>query len=152
MTDLTDYTEEDLEQLRVKVVAEQNRRWTISTVPDQMDRLVRDLLAASGQVEGGEWVEPTGYENAYPPGWKVTHNGNEWTSLYAGNILEPGVSGWKMTPVEDEAPPEYKDPAGYLDVYNTGDLVTFEGEIYRAKQDDISWSPAVSPTAWEKVI
>ena len=141
----------ELNQLKQMVDAEIRRRQTLASVPDQMDKLVRDMLAASGQVEGGAWVEPTGYENAYPKGWVVTHNGHEWTSNIAGNTLEPGVSGWTMTPVEGEPPPEYKDPQGYQDAYNEGDLVTFEGDVYRCLRDGTTWSPRVAPTVWELV-
>lgn len=149
--DITDATDAELRQLKVIIDGELSRRRTLATGADQMDKLVRDMLSASGQVEGGEWVQPTGYENAYPKGWVVTHNGNEWTSTYSGNTLEPGVSGWTMTPVEGEPPAEYKDPQGYQDAYNEGDLVTFEGNVYRARQDGVSWSPSVAPTVWELV-
>lgn len=148
--DIGEATDAELAELKRMIDTELSRRRTLATGADQMDKLVRDMLAAAGQVEGGQWVQPTGYENAYPNGWVVMHNGHEWTSNYVGNILEPGVSGWTMTPVEGEAPPEYKDPAGYLDVYNTGDLVMFEGDVYRCLQDGVSWSPAVAPTVWEK--
>ena len=149
--DITDATDAELRQLKTMIDTELSRRETLASVPDQMDKLVRDMLAASGQVESGEWVQPTGYENAYPKGWVVTHNGNEWTSTYSGNTLEPGVSGWTMTPVEGEPPAEYKDPAGYQDAYNEGDLVTFEGNVYKCLRDGTTWSPSVAPTVWEIV-
>ena len=151
MAAIADATDQELEQYRQAIVAEQERRRTLATGADQMDKLVRDMLAASGQVEGGVWVQPTGYENAYPKGWVCTHNGNEWTSNIAGNTLEPGVSGWTVTPVEGEPPPEYKDPQGYQDAYNEGDLVTFEGDVYRCLRDGTTWSPRVAPTVWELV-
>lgn len=148
---ITEATDQELEATRQAIVAEQERRRTLATGADQMDRLVRDMLLAAGQVDGGEWVQPTGHENAYPKGWVCAHDGHEWTSTYAGNILEPGVSGWTMTPVEGEAPPEYKEPTSYLDAYNTGDIVTFEGNTYRCIRDGTSWSPTAAPTVWEKL-
>lgn len=148
---IADATDTELEKTRQAIVKEQERRRTLANAGQAMDDIARSVLAASGQVVGGEWQAPTGYENAYPKGWVVTHNGNEWTSTYSGNTLEPGVSGWTQTVEEGEAPPEYKDPAGYEDAYNTGDLVMFEGAVYRAKQDGITWSPSVAPTVWEKV-
>lgn len=149
--DIGSVSDAELRQLKRMIDGELSRRETLASVPDQMDKLVRDMLAATGQVEGGEWVQPTGYENAYPKGWVVTHNGHEWTSNIAGNTLEPGVSGWTMTPVEGEPPPEYKDPQGYQDAYNKGDLVTFEGDVYRCLRDGTTWSPRVAPTVWELV-
>ncbi len=42
-----------------------------------------------------EWVQPTGAQDAYALGYKVTHKGHLWESLYAANVWEPGVFGWK---------------------------------------------------------
>lgn len=151
MTDLTDYTDEDLEQLRVKVVAEQNRRWTISSVPDQMDKLVRDLLAASGQVVGGVWVQPTSAMDAYPEGWTVEHDGKQWVSLTPANVWIPGQSGWREV-VAEGSTPDWVQPAGSHDAYQTGDHITFEGAEYVSLIDGNIWSPTAYPQGWELVI
>lgn len=48
---------------------------------------------ASGEIE--EWIQPTGSEDAYNKGDKVTHNDKTWESVYDGkNVWEPGVYGW----------------------------------------------------------
>lgn len=47
---------------------------------------------ASGGIE--EWIQPTGSEDAYNTGDKVTHNGKTWESNCDGNVWEPGVYGW----------------------------------------------------------
>lgn len=48
---------------------------------------------ASGEIE--EWIQPTGSEDAYNKGDKVTHNDKTWISVYDGkNVWEPGVYGW----------------------------------------------------------
>lgn len=47
---------------------------------------------ASGGIE--EWVQPTGSEDAYNTGDKVTHNGKTWESNCDDNVWEPGVYGW----------------------------------------------------------
>ena len=49
--------------------------------------------------EWPEWVQPTGAQDAYAKGSKVTHNGKKWISSYDANVWEPGVYGWE----------EYKD-------------------------------------------
>lgn len=41
-----------------------------------------------------EWVQPTGAQDAYRLGDKVTHNGLRWISDYDNNTWEPGVYGW----------------------------------------------------------
>jgi hypothetical protein len=42
------------------------------------------------------WVQPTGAHDAYALGALVTHNGQTWESLYAANVWEPGVFGWRV--------------------------------------------------------
>ena len=42
-----------------------------------------------------EWVQPTGAQDAYNTGDKVSHNGKHWESLVDSNVWEPGVYGWQ---------------------------------------------------------
>ena len=44
--------------------------------------------------EWPEWVQPTGAQDAYARGDKVTHNGKHWVSTMDANVWEPGVAGW----------------------------------------------------------
>lgn len=46
--------------------------------------------------------------------------------------------------------PEYRQPSGAHDAYNTGDKVTFEGEHYVCKMDGCVWSPKDYPQGWTK--
>jgi hypothetical protein len=41
------------------------------------------------------WKQPVGAHDAYALGYKVLHNGHLWESLYAANVWEPGIFGWK---------------------------------------------------------
>lgn len=41
------------------------------------------------------WKQPAGAHDAYALGAKVTHKSRTWESLYAANVWEPGVFGWK---------------------------------------------------------
>lgn len=48
-------------------------------------------------VVGGypAWVQPTGAQDAYAMGARVTHNGQNWENTgSAANVWEPGVFGW----------------------------------------------------------
>lgn len=62
----------------------------------------------------------------------------------------------QTTPSEPDEPgtevewPEYVQPTGAHDAYNTGDKITFNGEHYTCKQDNCVWSPSAYPAAWEK--
>ena len=44
--------------------------------------------------EWPEWKQPTGAQDAYAKGDKVTHNDIHWTSDADANVWEPGVYGW----------------------------------------------------------
>ena len=44
--------------------------------------------------EWPEWVQPTGAQDAYMIGDKVSHNGLHWVSTMDANVYEPGVYGW----------------------------------------------------------
>lgn len=86
---------------------------------------------------------------------KVVHDGklykviqshtsqNDWNPLVAVSlfveIAPPGVI------------PEWTQPAGAHDAYNTGDEVMFEGTHYRSLIDANVWSPTAYPQGWEVV-
>ncbi len=61
--------------------------WTPDTVPALFTK-----IAAPGTVVA--WKQPTGAQDAYQIGDKVTHNGFTWQSTAANNVWAPGVFGW----------------------------------------------------------
>lgn len=52
-------------------------------------------------------------------------------------------------PVEEY--PEYKQPTGQHDAYNTGDKITYNGKKYICKMDGCVWKPDTYPDAWQEV-
>lgn len=46
--------------------------------------------------EWPEWRQPTGAQDAYAKGDKVSHTGHHWTSDVDANVWEPGVYGWTL--------------------------------------------------------
>jgi hypothetical protein len=44
--------------------------------------------------EWPDWVQPTGAQDAYMAGDKVTHNNKHWVSDVDNNVWEPSVYGW----------------------------------------------------------
>ena len=44
--------------------------------------------------EWPEWKQPTGAQDAYQQGDKVSHNDKHWVSDVNANVWEPGVYGW----------------------------------------------------------
>lgn len=155
MVDLTNLTDFDLDALRVAVLIEQERRSLIENAAERADDLSRRYLDAVGRTDGTEWVQPTGAHDAYPQGAVVTHDGKEWVSLTPANVWEPGVSGWREQAGDDPETgepevPEWVQPTGGHDAYNTGDRVTFEGAVYTSAIDGNVWSPTDYPAGWTK--
>lgn len=54
-------------------------------------------------------------------------------------------------PEPTEEYPEYVQPTGAHDAYNTGDKITYNGKKYICKLDGCVWAPDVYPQAWEEV-
>ena len=50
---------------------------------------------------------------------------------------------------EPEEWPEWVQPTGAHDCYNTGDKVTYNGQHYVSKIDGNVWSPDAYPAGWE---
>ena len=44
--------------------------------------------------EWPEWKQPTGAQDAYAKGDKVSYDGKHWISNVDGNVWAPGVYGW----------------------------------------------------------
>lgn len=59
-------------------------------IPELLPALWREISLE----EWPEWLQPTGAEDAYDLGDKVSHNGKRWISNVSNNVWEPGVYGW----------------------------------------------------------
>lgn len=118
------------------------------------------------QTDVPAWVNPgTSISQAYVRGDIVAHEGRVWESQVQGaNIWEPNGEGVHSTiwadvtdslypPTDDEGNPvvpDFVQPSGSHDAYNTGDKVTFNGEVYASLIDGNTWSPDSYPAGWEK--
>lgn len=65
----------------------------------------------------------------------------EWTP-------DTAVSLYKPIGVTEDGYPEWVQPLGASDAYNTGDIVSFNGVLYRSVIDGNVWSPADYPQGW----
>lgn len=63
-------------------------------------------------------------------------------------ILEGGEP---PAPPEPEEWPEYVQPTGAHDAYNTGDKITYNGQHYICKMEGCVWNPSDYPAGWELV-
>lgn len=130
--------------------------WTPSAVPSLYD--------AFGLDESGYplWAQPSGAHDAYNTGDIVNYNGTLYKSLIDGNAWSPDVypAGWEQvdggtvdpTPEPEPGPTTYPDfvqPTGAHDAYNTGDIVMYNGTAYRSLIDGNVWAPDAYPQGWE---
>ena len=58
---------------------------------------------------------------------------------------------YKKIGVTSEGYPQWVQPLGSSDAYNTGDIVSYHGTIYKSKIDGNVWSPIDYPTGWEEI-
>jgi hypothetical protein len=148
--DVTNLTDEELDQILTEVYAEQARRSSLTTIPDRINELNIGYLAAQGTVPGQDWRQPTGPFDAYPVDWEVLHNGKTWVSTIPFNVWEPGISSWREVVPEGAPPPDWVQPDS-TNPYMIGDKVTFEGQIWESLIDNNVWSPTGYPQGWAVV-
>lgn len=68
----------------------------------------------------------------------------EWTP-------DTAVSLYKPIGVSESGYPEWVQPLGASDAYNTGDIVSYNGTLYESVIDNNTWSPEAYPQGWEVV-
>lgn len=77
---------------------------------------------------------------------EVTIHDENW--LQEGSIFAPFL----QTEIDDTpVVQEFKQPLGTHDAYQTGDMVLFNGKVYQAVMDNVTWSPTDYPQAWKVV-
>ena len=140
---LTELSDDELDNLRIEVLIEQERRQTLANAPAQADDLARRYRTATGAKDGDPWTQPTGAHDAHPEGWTVTHNGVTYRSLIPSNVWEPGPgSRWWEAVTEDGAPTPEWAVGTY---YKVGDTVTYEGSEWECAHEHLGqagWEPS----------
>ena len=65
----------------------------------------------------------------------------------------PDATPALYTPIglSEEGYPKWSRPTGAHDAYNTGDIVDYNGTLYKSLIDGNVWSPEEYPAGWEKV-
>ena len=51
--------------------------------------------------------------------------------------------------LDDSGYPVWSQPTGSHDAYNTGDIVNYNGTLYKSLMDGNTYSPEVYPAGWE---
>lgn len=53
--------------------------------------------------------------------------------------------------LDESGYPIWSQPTGAHDAYNTGDIVNYNGTLYKSAMDGNVWAPDAYPQGWEKV-
>lgn len=67
----------------------------------------------------------------------------EWTP-------DTATSLYKKIGVTEEGYSEWVQPLGATDAYNTGDIVSYKGVLYRSLINGNVWNPEAYPSGWEE--
>ena len=94
--------------------------------------------------------------------WRSTIDNNVWApSAYPTGWTDLGVIGAVEEPEQpDPAPepepepeptgyPDFVQPTGAHDAYQTGDIVRYNGQLYESTIDNNVWSPDTYPQGWK---
>lgn len=103
---------------------------------------------------------PWSPERAYAAGEYLTYgvNGVGDPQLYKAAQAHTSQADWTpdvapalYTPLglTSEGYPVWSQPAGAHDAYNAGDIVDYQGTLYRCTIDGNVWSPDAYPLGWE---
>ena len=117
----------------------------VQTLPDEQALLVPSVFPL--------WQ----VEVAYEVGFKVRHKDILYKVLQAHTSQAdwtPDVTPALYTAIGlDEAGyPVWSQPTGVHDAYNTGDIVSYHGTLYRSVIDGNIYSPEIYPTGWKSCI
>lgn len=63
---------------------------------------------------------------------------------------DTATSLYKAIGITKDGYPEWVQPLGSTDAYNIGDIVSYNGMLYRSVIDDNVWTPDTYPAGWEK--
>ena len=72
---------------------------------------------------------------------QIKSNTDAITILQGGSVDEPA----------EEEYPEYVQPTGAHDAYNTGAKITWNGKLYICQMDGCVWNPDNYPIGWKEV-
>lgn len=61
---------------------------------------------------------------------------------------DTATSLYKKVGVTEDGYPEWVQPLGATDAYNTGDIVSYNGKLYRSTIDSNVWSPDTYTAGW----
>lgn len=91
---------------------------------------------------------------AYAVGYRVQHGGTLYKCVQAHTSQAdwtPDATPALWVVVSIDEYPEWVQPTGAHDAYNTGDKVSYNGTLYKSLIDGNVYSPDAYPAGWEAV-
>jgi len=138
--------------------------WSILTVMARQARRSVEAAIAAGSLTADEIIRDRAVLRVWRPGRYAigdvrVHKGAPWRCCQAHDSTgepgwEPGAAGalwapYHATAAENALP--YVAPAGAHDAYREGEVVVWNGGVYRAKGDGVVHDPGEYPAGWERV-
>lgn len=108
-------------------------------------------------TEGGKIYRSTIDANvwapsAYPQGWQEVSADAGPVEPSEPDTEEPEGGGEVVDPEPTpETYPDFVQPTGGHDAYNTGDRVTYQGKVYESTIDANVWAPDAYPQGWKLI-
>lgn len=104
--------------------------------------------------------DPWTSDKAYTVGDYVTYGENSVGDPQLYKVVQAHISQADWTPdtaaslfvaigLDDNGYPVWSQPTGAHDAYNTGDIVDYNGTLYRSLIDGNVYSPESYPAGWE---
>lgn len=108
---------------------------------------IGECCTENGQVYRSTIDNNVWAPSAYPQGWEAVNAPEQGET-------EPGGTGPAPEQGDTEPAdewPEFVQPTGAHDAYNTGDKVTYNGKHYQSTMDGNVWSPDSYPAGWQLI-
>ena len=127
-------------------------------------QMFADSLSDEKAMEIATIYDPWAVGKAYVGGEYLTYGVNSVgdPQLYKVNYGHAHTSQKDWTPdktpalytaigLDEGGYPVWSQPTGAHDAYNTGDIVNYNGTLYKSKMDGNTYSPEAYPAGWEVV-
>ena len=108
-----------------------------------------------------EFVQPTGSHDIYKAGewmiftakyYRCKQDTAHSPADYAAAWENLGTDGAETeSPGAEETIPDFVQPTGAHDAYNTGDKVKSDGKVYESTMDNNVYSPSAYPAGWKEI-
>ena len=123
----------------VDILKKINTVWIESNITDEQKQELEELARTNAKAE-----------NSYAPIQEQINKIYEKIDNLEARLNK--IEGTEE-PIETiEEYPEYVQPTGAHDCYNTGDKITYNGKKYVCKINGCVWDPETYPAGWQEVV